>query len=104
MIEMRGNWEPDRSILGWTRMPAERTCRYCRRSIMHSKAEHDLVYPVDRQAELDWDRAETARQAAADERILAGLIASGMTEEQAADELWCMLTRGVGLVELRPRP
>lgn len=101
MTEMRGNWEPERSILGWTRMPAERTCRYCRRSVMHTKAEHDLVYPVDRMAEIERDREETQRQVDADNKILSDLIAGGMTEEQALDELWQMINRGEGLVEPR---
>jgi hypothetical protein len=104
MTEMRGNWEADRSILGWTRMPAERTCRYCRRSVMHTKAEHDLVHPVDREVELAWDREETRRQTEADARLLDQFIRDGMTEDEAADELWRWMAQGKGLVETRPRP
>lgn len=100
--ELRGNWEPERSILGWIRYPAERTCRYCRRDLMHTKAEHDLLYPVDRAAQIAHDRAETERQVAADNQILRDLVAGGMTEEQAEDELWRMMCYGEGLVEPRP--
>jgi hypothetical protein len=104
VTEMRGNWEPEQSILGWTRLPAERTCRYCRRSMMHSKAEHDLAYPADRQAELDWDREETERQVKADNELLERFIRDGMTEDEAADELWRWMAQGRGLVESRPHP
>jgi hypothetical protein len=104
MTELRGNWEPDRSILGWTHLPAERTCHLCRRGVMHTKAEHDLVYPVDRQAELDWDRVETERQVKADNALLERFIADGMAEGEAADELWRWMAQGRGLVEPRPRP
>lgn len=104
MTEMRGNWEPDRSTLGWVRMPAERTCRYCRRGVMHTKAEHDLVYPVDRQALLDWEREENERQVKADNELLERFIGDGMTEDDAVDELWRWMAQGRGLVESRPRP
>lgn len=102
--QLRGNWEPERSILGWIRYPAERICRWCRRDLMHTKAEHDLAYPVDRAARIAHDRAETERQVAADNQILRDLIAGGMTEEQADDELWRMMCYGEGLVEPRPQP
>jgi hypothetical protein len=102
MTEMRGNWEPDNH--GWTHQPAERTCRYCRRSVMHTKAEHDLAYPVDRQALLDWEREENERQAKADNELLEQFIGDGMTEDEAADELWRWMAQGRGLVEQRPRP
>lgn len=104
MTELRGNWEPERSILGWTRHPLERTCSLCRRNLKHTKAEHDLLYPVDREAQIAHDRVETLRQVEADNKILETLIAKGMTEEQAHDELWRMMGRGEGLVEPRPRP
>jgi len=102
MTEMRGNWEPDNH--GWTHQPAERTCRYCRRCLMHTKAEHGLVYPVDRQALLDWEREENQRQVKADDELLEQLIRDGMTEAEATDELWRWMAHGRGLVEPRPRP
>jgi hypothetical protein len=104
MTEMRGNWEAERDVLGWTRMPAERTCRYCRRAVMHTQAEHDLVYPADRQAELHWDRVEMERQVDADNKLLERFVAQGMTEDEAVDELWGWMASGKGLVEPRPRP
>ena len=104
MTEMRGNWEPDRGMLGWTRAPEERTCRYCRRGLMHSQAEHDLVYPVDRATLIRWEREQADRQVEADNKILQGFIAQGMTEEEAADELYRWMGQGRGLVEPTPRP
>lgn len=101
--EVRGNWE-GRDILGWERAPEERTCRWCRRDLMHTRAEHDLVDPTDREVMLAHDRAETERQVAADNKLLRDLIAGGMTEEEAEERLWQMMCRGEGLVEPRPRP
>lgn len=104
MTEMRANWEPERGLLGWTRTPEERTCHLCRRGRMHTQAEHDLVYPVDQQTQLDWEREEEHRQAKADKELMARFMADGMTEEQAIDELWRWMAQGRGLVEQRPRP
>jgi hypothetical protein len=104
MTELRGNWEPERDILGHWTQPAERTCTLCRRDLHHTKAEHDLLYPADRAAQIAHDRAETERQVAVDNQILHRLIAGGMSEEQAEDELWRMMCSGEGLVEPRPRP
>jgi hypothetical protein len=104
MSESRGNWEPERSMLGWTRTPAERICRYCRRSLMHTEAEHDLVYPIDRAAEIARDQQELDRQAEADTKLLERFIADGMTEGEAVDELMGWIGRGEGLIEPTPRP
>jgi hypothetical protein len=100
----RGNWEPERNILGWKREPSERACRWCRRDLMHTKAEHDAVYPADRAAQLAHDREETERQVEADNKILRDLAAKGLTEDEITDEFWRMASRGEGLIDPRPRP
>lgn len=111
MTEMRSNWEdkPEQSADGmstlwWPKTPAERICHLCRGARMHTQAEHDLVYPVDRQLFLDWEREQERRQAMSDEDLIRQLIADGMTEEEAADKFWEYAATGEGLVESLPRP
>ncbi|HEV8653301.1 MAG TPA: hypothetical protein VG276_28880 [Actinomycetes bacterium] len=92
--EIRGNWETrDRAgatgttILAWPTVPEERNCPLCRRNVLHTRAEHDLVYGPAKQERDRIRRQLDAAQQLVFEDALAALIGQGWTAEKAFDEL-----------------